>query len=72
MKLVRIPPGEFLMGAPESEASSSEDERPQHRVRITKPFHMGVYEVTQDQYARLVPDHRVGGADRGGLARPPF
>ena len=23
------------------------DEKPQHRVRITRPFYLGVYEVTQ-------------------------
>lgn len=30
------------------------DERPQHRVRITKPFYMGQHEVTVGQFRRFV------------------
>jgi formylglycine-generating enzyme required for sulfatase activity/predicted Ser/Thr protein kinase len=49
MKLVLIPAGEFSMGASVSQYSF-DDERPQHTVRITKAFYMGVHEVTQQQY----------------------
>jgi len=49
MKLKLIPAGEFLMGSPADEAVRSEGESPQHKVRITKPFYMGVTEVTQGQ-----------------------
>src|SRR6185295_10296323 len=54
MKLVRIPAGTFLMGASSSEAESGEDERPQHRVRISKPFHLSIYEVTQGEFLRVM------------------
>ncbi len=50
MKLTLIPAGEFMMGSPEDEADRSDDEGPQHKVRITKPFYMGVTEVTQGQW----------------------
>lgn len=50
MPLVAIPAGQFAMGAPESEAGSRIDERPVHEVRITKPFYLGQYEVTQAEY----------------------
>jgi formylglycine-generating enzyme required for sulfatase activity len=50
MKLMLIPAGEFMMGAPDGEPEAQDDEKPQHRVRITKPFYMGAYEVTQRQY----------------------
>jgi formylglycine-generating enzyme required for sulfatase activity len=30
------------------------DERPQHRVRITKPFYLGTYHVTRGQFRRFV------------------
>ena len=53
MKLVLIPSGEFMMG---SEKGSS-DERPVHRVKITKPFYMGVTEVTNTHYRRFKPSH---------------
>jgi len=54
MKFVLIPAGEFTMGGPDSEEDSFANERPQHQVRITKPFYLGVYEVTQGQYVRLM------------------
>ncbi len=50
MKLVLIPPGEFMMGSPEDEKDRGAAEGPQHRVRITKPFYLGVYTVTQEEY----------------------
>ncbi len=46
MTLKLIPPGEFMMGSTVGDA----DEHPRHRVRITRPFYLGVYEVTQKQY----------------------
>jgi formylglycine-generating enzyme required for sulfatase activity len=50
MKLVLIPAGEFVMGSPDSDKDAQEDEKPQHRVRITRPFYLGATEVTQGQY----------------------
>ena len=50
MKLTRIPAGEFFMGSADSDPGAREDEKPQHRVRISKPFYMGVYEVTQAEF----------------------
>jgi formylglycine-generating enzyme required for sulfatase activity/serine/threonine protein kinase/Flp pilus assembly protein TadD len=54
MKLVLLPAGEFQMGSPASDRDASSNEKPQHRVRITKPFYMGVYEVTQGEYERVM------------------
>jgi formylglycine-generating enzyme required for sulfatase activity len=34
------------------------DERPAHRVRISKPFYLGAFEVTNAQYERFDPGHR--------------
>ncbi|NLY01124.1 MAG: formylglycine-generating enzyme family protein [Rhodopirellula sp.] len=51
MKLVLIPAGEFMMGSPDDEIGHKEDESPQHKVRITKAFYMGVYEVTRAEFA---------------------
>ena len=47
--MLPIPGGEFLMGSPEDEADRNDDEGPQAEVEI-KPFWMGKYEVTWDEY----------------------
>ena len=60
MKLVLIRPGKFMMGSPDSEQVRSKDEGPQHEVTISKPFYMGVTEVTQAQYEAVMgtnPSH---------------
>jgi len=54
MKLVLIRPGKFLMGSPDSEQGRKTEEGPQHQVTITKPFYMGVTEVTQAQYEAVM------------------
>ncbi len=66
MKLKLIPAGEFLMGSPESEESRNSDEK-QHRVRITKPFYLGVYEVTQSEYEKVMGENP---SDSKGATRP--
>ncbi len=53
LDLVWIPPGEFMMGSPESEEERRDDET-QHLVTISSGFWMGKYEVTQGQYERIV------------------
>jgi formylglycine-generating enzyme required for sulfatase activity len=54
MRFVLIPAGEFMMGSPASDDDAADWERPQHRVRITKPFCLGVHEVTQGQYEAVM------------------
>ncbi|MGA2704486.1 MAG: formylglycine-generating enzyme family protein [Isosphaeraceae bacterium] len=56
MELVRIEPGEFLMGSPDSDLYAKADEKPPHRMRITRPFYLGKYEVTVGQFRRFVDD----------------
>ena len=62
MKLVLIPRGKFMMGSPESEQGRKEDEN-QHEVTISKDYYLGVYEVTQAQYEKVMdknPSHFQG------------
>ena len=69
MKLVLIPAGEFLMGGTDSLSELKkvfkvivdakwkdlyESDVPRHRVRITRPFHMGAHEVTVGQFRTFV------------------
>ncbi|HUY36213.1 MAG TPA: formylglycine-generating enzyme family protein [Pirellulales bacterium] len=83
MKLILIPPGEFQMGSPPSEVWRQGNEL-QHRVRITKPFYLGVCEVTQKEYQSVMgknPSHfspanvgndRLRGLGPNAQARPDF
>ena len=54
MKLKLIPTGEYLMGSSDSDDSATDREKPQHRVRITQPFFLGVYEVSQAEYELIM------------------
>ncbi|MCL4205616.1 MAG: formylglycine-generating enzyme family protein, partial [Pirellulaceae bacterium] len=49
-----IPAGEFLMGSDSVASMAHTDEKPQHRVRITKPFYLGVFPVTKAEYLQVV------------------
>ncbi len=63
MEFVLIPAGTFKMGSPGSEAGRDDDEGPVRRVQITRPFYLGKYEVTQDQYMAAMgtnPSHFSG------------
>ena len=60
MKLVLIPAGEFVMGSPDSDPVAERDEKPQHPVRISRPFYLGVNEVTQGEFRAVMgtnPSH---------------
>jgi formylglycine-generating enzyme required for sulfatase activity len=50
MEFVKIAPGEFMMGCVEGDKDCLEDEVPTHKVRLTKAFELGKYEVTQAQW----------------------
>jgi formylglycine-generating enzyme required for sulfatase activity len=44
--MVVVPPGEFMMGSPETEKGREDDEGPEHKVVITVPFAVSKFEVT--------------------------
>jgi formylglycine-generating enzyme required for sulfatase activity len=54
MKLALIAPGTFLMGSTADDKEAYDNEKPQHEVRITRPFYLGVHEVTQAQYEAVM------------------
>jgi formylglycine-generating enzyme required for sulfatase activity len=81
MRLVPVAPGSFTMGQdgpaadyrmmkhPERFDDADWDERPAHRVTLTRGFHIGETEVTLGQYRRFRPgfrkDEEDGEAVRG-------
>jgi formylglycine-generating enzyme required for sulfatase activity len=54
MKLAPMPAGKFVMGSPGDETGRDEDEGPLREVVISKPFYLGLYEVTQEQYEAVM------------------
>src|SRR4051794_27825849 len=65
MKLVRIEPGEFVMGAgsapPKTRAEWIDrewDEAPAHAVKMSKPYFLGTTEVTNAQFEQFDPNHQ--------------
>jgi len=52
LEMVAIPASEFLMGAAANEQSASDDEMPQHRVKVPE-FWMGKFAVTQSQWRQV-------------------
>ena len=54
MKFVLIPAGTFVMGENPPLSEGKGDERPAHEVTISKPFYMGIHEVTQDQWEKVM------------------
>ncbi len=51
----RIPAGAFIMGSPEGELGRL-DRETQHQVTLTQDFYIGVFEVTQKQWERVMGD----------------
>ena len=59
--MVVVPAGSFIMGSPKSEKERGWDEGPQRRVRISKPFAVGKFEVTFGEWDSCVS---AGGCKR--------
>lgn len=81
--MLPIPGGTFLMGSPESEDGRTEDEGPQHEVKIS-PFWMSKYEITWEAFevwmfdldiarrrnAKRDPNDRDKAADEFQISQP--
>ena len=54
--LRRIRPGSYMAGSPEDEANRADRAtyEKQHRVVISKPFYIGLFEITQQQYDKVM------------------
>jgi len=50
MEFVLIPAGNFMMGSEDGE----DDEKPKHKVVLTRPFYLSKYEVTQGQWEAVM------------------
>ena len=64
MEFVLIRPGSFTMGL---DKGGFADERPAHKVTLTKPFYLGKHEVTQEQWKLVMKDNP---SDFKGAGKP--
>ena len=57
IEMVKCPAGSFMMGSSKDELrviAMEKDEELLHKVTISKPFYIGKYEVTQEQYEKVM------------------
>jgi formylglycine-generating enzyme required for sulfatase activity len=54
MEFVKIAAGDFMMGCSTGDEQCQADEKPRHRVQITKSFEIGKFEVTQAQWMAVM------------------
>jgi formylglycine-generating enzyme required for sulfatase activity len=64
LELVLIKPGQFQMGSPFAEMGHQDDE-PVHKAQLTQGFLIGKYEVTQDEYLRVMGSNPSAFAAQG-------
>ena len=65
IEMILIPSGDFQMGS----AVGEEPEKPVHDIRITRPFYLGKYQVTKEQW-EAVTGRNPSEAEQRGAKRP--
>ena len=68
--LRRIPAGTFMMGSSPEETFKNTDFEDYHQVTISKPFYIGVFEVTQKQWALIKGNDTPRSPYYSGETRP--
>ncbi|MBW7865079.1 MAG: SUMF1/EgtB/PvdO family nonheme iron enzyme [Candidatus Hydrogenedentes bacterium] len=68
MAMAWIPPGEFIMGTPDTEAERQQHEGPERPVSLTRGFWIGRNEVSVAQFQAFVTDtrHKTTAEREGG------
>ncbi len=64
IEFLLVPPGEYMRGASPGDGEAHGNEKPAHRVRITKAFYLGRYEMTQGEWKKA-----TGGSNPSQLKR---
>ncbi len=65
MEMIPVSTGRFTMGSPQREAGRQADEK-EHAVAIARPFLLGVHEVTQEEYRKVMKTNPSWFAATGG------
>jgi formylglycine-generating enzyme required for sulfatase activity len=74
-QMIVVPAGSFMMGSPRNERGRNTNEGPRHAVTFARPFAVGRFELTFDEWDGCVADGGCNGykpSDRGwGRGRQP-
>lgn len=57
MEFILVPSGDFEMGSPSNEKRRKLWESPVHKVTVKKPFYLGKYPVTQEQWSKVMENN---------------
>ncbi len=57
LEFIRIPPGVFRMGSRTQEPGALNDQYPQHLVRLTRPYWLGRFAITQEDFRTVLHDN---------------
>jgi len=57
VRLRLIPAYSFMMGASPNESEADGNENPSRQIEIRKPYYIETYEVTQEQYERVMGEN---------------
>lgn len=63
MTFQQLPAGTFLMGSDDSEVGNLINDESRHQVSLSRPFYIGLYEVTEGEYEQVMgtrPDSAQG------------
>lgn len=70
-RMIEVKSGEFMMGATSEQAGARDDEKPAHKVKLTKDFFIGETEVTQALWEAVMgskpSEFGIEDPDRGSL-----
>lgn len=64
-----IPAGTFMMGSATTEVDRHDNEGPQHRVTLSRPFFLGIVPITVGIYRKFDPDFEVGSDENEPVTR---
>jgi uncharacterized surface protein with fasciclin (FAS1) repeats/formylglycine-generating enzyme required for sulfatase activity len=61
IEMLLVPPGQFMMGKSAGDAEALANEVPAHAVTLSQPYYLGRYEVTKEQWGKVLGrDARTG------------
>jgi formylglycine-generating enzyme required for sulfatase activity len=64
IEMLLVPSGQFMMGKSAGDAEALANEVPAHSVTLTEPYYLGRYEVTREQWTKVMGAGAKSGAER--------